>query len=481
MVRTEGDIVRAAVYARISQDSARDGLGVSRQESECRSRCVERGWRVVDVYADNDVSAYSGAARPGYESLMADVTAGHIDVIVAWHPDRLHRRPIELEGFIETIERCGVGVETVMTGGVDLCSPSGRLHARMLGSIARYESEHRSERLRSKAIELARAGKVGGGGRRPFGYEADRRTIIDSEAELIREAASRVLDGQSLYAIAQDWTSRGRRTVTGAKWSTTAIKTFLTRARVAGLREHRGEVVANAEWQAILERETWERVRAILMAPSRAKGRPSRRYLLTGMLRCGSCGHPLVGAPRTPKRGGGKRGVYVYDRGNTQRAYGCVKANGGCGGVYVLGEAVEAFVVDLVLRRLRGPGLDRSRRRIVERSSDDSTLLATIAKAEEAIGELGREFALREIARPALIAAQEVHQTAIDDARSRLTKSSRSHALDTLNDVGEEWDGLGDDRQRAVLEAVLSHVVIAPAGGVRNRFDPKRVEPRWIV
>jgi len=475
------DVVRAAVYVRISQDVEGGGLGVARQEAECRTRCDDRSWRIFDVYADNDTSAYSGAARPRYDQMMSDVDAGHVDVIVAWHPDRLHRRPVELEGFIETIERCGVGVETVTTGEVDLSTPSGRLHARMLGSIARYESEHRSERLRSKARELARAGKVSGGGRRPFGYERDRCTVVEAEATLIREAAQRVLVGDSLYAIADDWTDRGEQTVTGARWSTTAIRTFLTRPRVAGLREHRGEIVAEAEWPAIVDRETWEQVRAVLTAPSRSKRRRSRRYLLTGLLRCGKCLHPLVGTPRQRKRGGGKRGVYVYEDGATQRAYGCVKANGGCGGVYVIGEAVEAFVTDLVLRRLRGPALDRVRRRIGEQSTDDTASLAAIAMAEDAIAELGREFARREINRTALIAAQGVHQAVLDEARGRLARSSRSCALDSLTDLDDEWKDLGDDRKRAVLETVLDHVLIWPATGARNRFDPQRVDPQWAV
>jgi site-specific DNA recombinase len=364
---------------------------------------------------------------------------------------------------------------------VDLSTPSGRLHARMLGSIARYESEHRSERLRSKATELARAGKVGGGGRRPFGYEQDRRSIVESEAELIREAARRVLVGDSLYAIADDWTDRGEPTVTGAKWSTTAIKTFLTRPRVAGLREHRGEIVAEAEWPAIVDRETWEQVRAVLTAPSRSKRRRSRRYLLTGLLRCGKCLHPLVGTPRRRKRGGGSRGVYIYEDGATQRAYGCVRANGGCGGVFIIGEAVEAFVIDLVLRRLRGPGLDRARRGISERSTDDTASLAAIAMAEEAIAELGREFARREINRTALIAAQGVHQAVIDESRARLAKASRSQALDSLTDLDDEWEDLSEDRKRAVLETVIDHVLVDPASGARNRFDPERVDPRWAV
>ena len=70
-----------------------------------------------------------------------------------------------------------------MTAGeFDLCTPEGRLTARIVGSVARKESEDKSRRIRRKHVELAKAGKVSGGGRRPFGFESDRVTIREDEA-----------------------------------------------------------------------------------------------------------------------------------------------------------------------------------------------------------------------------------------------------------------------------------------------------------
>jgi hypothetical protein len=55
-----GRPVRAAIYVRISSDRTGAGLGVARQEEDCRALCERLGWQVVRVYPDNDVSAYSG-------------------------------------------------------------------------------------------------------------------------------------------------------------------------------------------------------------------------------------------------------------------------------------------------------------------------------------------------------------------------------------------------------------------------------------
>ncbi|MEV0583029.1 recombinase family protein [Nonomuraea sp. NPDC050310] len=55
---------RAAIYCRISQDREGAGLGVARQEADCRKLVELRGWNVAGVYPDNDVSAYSGSPAP---------------------------------------------------------------------------------------------------------------------------------------------------------------------------------------------------------------------------------------------------------------------------------------------------------------------------------------------------------------------------------------------------------------------------------
>src|SRR5215218_3138042 len=198
---------RAAIYCRISRDPRGDLLGVQRQEPPCRELCERLGWEVVEVYTDDDLSAYNGKHRPAYEQMLEDLRAGQVNAIVAWAADRLTRRPVENEAIIDLAERLGVKLATV-GGEYDLATPSGRLHFRQLGIIARYESEHRAERLRLKHAELARAGKTAGGGRRPFGYEPDGITVRPAEAELIREAGRRVLAGEGLHAIVTDWAQR---------------------------------------------------------------------------------------------------------------------------------------------------------------------------------------------------------------------------------------------------------------------------------
>ena len=290
---------RTGIYCRISRDPDGTELGVKRQEKDCRALCAERGWSVIDVYVDDDRSAFSGKPRPEYERLLVDVESGKIDRIVAWHPDRLHRRPIELENFITLVEAKGTQVDTVQTGAVDLSTSNGRVIARVVGAIATGESEHKSERIKRKHLELAEAGKLGGGGRRPFGFENDRVTINEVEAELVREAAQRVLSGESLYSIRQDWTAREIETSTGATWSTTAIKSLLTNPRIAGLRRHNGKIMGKAVWGPVLDEVTWRRVCSVLSKRSKGRERPARSYLLTGLVKCAVCDSTLDATPRS--------------------------------------------------------------------------------------------------------------------------------------------------------------------------------------
>src|SRR4051812_6351614 len=161
------DTVRAAIYCRISDDRRGLGLGVARQQQVCLGLAGRPGWQVTATFVANDVPAYSAKPRPQYDRLMRVVQAGEVDVVVAWDPDRLHRSPAELEAFIAAVERAGVDVVTVQAGRWDLSTASGKLVARMLGSIARHESDHKSERVRRALPQNAGAGRAPGRG--PYG------------------------------------------------------------------------------------------------------------------------------------------------------------------------------------------------------------------------------------------------------------------------------------------------------------------------
>lgn len=85
------------MYARISSDQDGTALGVNRQLEDCRRLAGDLGWPVGEEYVDNDVSAFSGKRRPGYEQMLADIADGSRDAVIVYHADRLTRRPIELE------------------------------------------------------------------------------------------------------------------------------------------------------------------------------------------------------------------------------------------------------------------------------------------------------------------------------------------------------------------------------------------------
>ena len=233
---------RAGIYLRISDDREGRGLGVKRQRDDTEALVESEGFELVGVFEDNDVSAFSGSRRPAWEDLLDRVRADEIDVIVAWATDRLTRNLRDLADLIDVLQDTSATVRTVTSGDIDVATPEGEFYATVVGGIARQESRRKSARAKRKAEELAQAGKVGGGGTRPFGFEDDRITVRDVEAALVREAIKRVASGDSLTSIAHDWSQRGVTTPTGRTWKPSVLRRMLLSPRIAGLREHRGEV-----------------------------------------------------------------------------------------------------------------------------------------------------------------------------------------------------------------------------------------------
>jgi DNA invertase Pin-like site-specific DNA recombinase len=477
--------VKAAIYTRISEDVEGEGLGVARQEDDCRQLCERRSWQVADVYRDNDRSAFSGKPRPEYERLLDDVKAGAVDVIVCWHPDRLHRSPRELEHFIDLLEVAQVTVATVTAGNWDLSTVSGRQVARILGSCARAESEHKRERIRRKHAELVEKGTYVAGKKRPYGYEwtlkSDGRRaglkVKPGEQRLVADAARRVLAGESLYAIVGDWNAKRVPTVTGAAWSTKVLHQILTSGRIAGWRDHDGEPVTRSDqWEPLIDEDTWHQVRAVLLDPARKRTKVAQRYLLgQGQLRCGTCGGKLVATPQTNRAG------------QLQRRYACRKERGGCGKVSAPAEPIEAIVSAAVRQALASPDFVA---RLTGGSSaaDDRAQRAEIDRLEASLKEASRDYYVDKlISRAEFLAVRDRLVPALDAAKATLAATTRRRPtalLAGLDSIEDQWDGLGLDRQQALIDLCIESVTITSANGraVANRFDESRVQqPVWRV
>jgi len=467
MMRT---VRRAGLYVRISDDRAGDRLGVLRQRADCEALCARRDWLAVQVYEDDDVSAYSGKRRPGYERLLADLRAGVIDAVVCWHPDRLHRSPRELEEFITVVEQTRAEVATVTAGDIDLSTPTGRMHARIVGAVARHESEHKAERIRRKVEELAMAGAVGGGGTRPFGYREDRVTLHPAEAELVREAARRVLAGEGIGTVLADWSRRGIPTVTGKPWRTTSLRRLLLSPRIAGLRQHRGEAVGPAVWPGVISEADHRRLVRLLSDPARRKGGRPREYLLTGGLaRCGPCGAALVARPRA----------------DGARCYVCATGVNfsGCGKIRRLADPVEALVRDAVLHRLASPAVAKALAAHDRRGADDDAL-ATMHEVEETLRELDADYyehhrmsRARYLDLSERLTAQA--QAAMDALAARQGSAVLKGLPATAEALREQWEAGTHAWRRSLVSAAALRIVFRPAVKGRNVFDPTAIDPVW--
>jgi DNA invertase Pin-like site-specific DNA recombinase len=454
------------IYARISSDREGDQLGVRRQVADCEQLAERRGFVVVERYVDDDVSAWSGRPRPGYERMLDDLRGGLIRGVLVWHIDRLTRGDLRvLESFIDLCDERGVELGCV-TGDVDIGTTIGRLSARMLGSLARYESDHKSERIRRKHLELAQRGKVSGGGTRPYGYERDRKTIVPAEAAIVKDCAARLLAGDSLRAITADLNARGIPATLGGRWSEGSLRRVLKSARISGEREHHGELVATAEWRPIVTPEQGRQLRALLADPGRRTSRQPRSYLLTGVLTCGHCEQKLVARPRS----GG------------QRRYACSKQAGGCGGIAIKADEVEEFIAEAVLYRLDSPAVAAAvegRPREPESARWHEQLTADRAQLEQ----LATAHGEKQISFQEWLAARKPVEERIGHAQKQLAKATRANALDAYVGKGaelrREWSSLDLSKQHAIVAAVVDRVVVGPARRGYNRFDESRLSPVW--
>lgn len=463
----QSSVRAAAIYARISSDTEGLALGVTRQVDDCRRLAARLGWPVAQEYVDNDLSAYSGKARPGYRQMLDDLRDGLRDAVICYHMDRLTRRPVELEEFVATLDAAGVRQVRFVAGDMDLGTGDGLLIGRIMAAVAANESATKGRRMRRKNDERAAAGRPHGGSQRPFGYEADKVTIRPEEAAVVRDLVERYLAGESLRSLCTWLDDAGIKTVTGGPWRSPTLRGLLRSGRIAGLREHRGEVVGPAEWEPIITTADRDRVLARMAEQAVTGRRTPRRYVLSGLLRCGRCQGKLYASPREHSR------RYVCLNGPDHR---------GCGRLTVVAEPLEDMLTEAVIQRLDSAELAEA---LTGRAghTDAAELSDGLAADQEQLDDLAVMFGKQEISAREWRAAREPIEARMRDRQRQLSAATGTAALAGLPGHGEQlragWDDLPLTRQAAIIAAVLDHAVIAPGQLGARSLDPSRVRAVW--
>jgi site-specific DNA recombinase len=462
-------VKRAAIYVRISRDKRRgsldEGLGVQEQEKACRELAARMGYLVVKVFCDNDVSAYSGKPRPQYLKMLDLLVAGGADVVLVWHTDRLHRSNAELEDYINVVEPREIATETVVGGLIDLNTPMGRMVARQLCTIARYESEHRAERVAMARERQARQGKFGGG-RRPYGFEADGITVIANEAAVIARMADAVMAGVPLRSIARDLRKLGIPTASGTtQWTPEGVRDVLLRPRNAGFMVHRettrkrkvytdADIVGAAPWAPVLEEEVWRSVVAKLTDPDRRTNHagPAPRWLGSGIYRC-PCGS----------------GMRVHKAGDHagRPVYRCQQA--GKGHVSVPVAPTDDLVRRVVIEKLSRPDA-ADLIAAPAKGVDVAALRAELATCRARLDEIAADYEDDKITRSQFLTRTDKRRAKMATIEAQLAEATEVSPLAPLigaDDVAAAWDALTMGQQRAVLQALVT-ITVRPAGRGRR-------------
>ena len=306
-----GGDVRVGLYVRRSTDDEHQPYSIDAQDTRLASYIASQpGWRQAARFADDA----SGASthRPGLQRALATARAGMIDVLLVYRADRLTRSLRDLVTLLDDLDRAWVVFRSA-TEPFDTATAMGRMLVQMLGMFAQFERDTIIDRVIAGMERKAAAGKWKGG-RRPFGYQVDpatSRLVADAGEAAVVRLVFRLYTRDRLggKTVASTLNDRGYRTTTGGRWSAHQVLRVLANRIYLGELSFRG-IAATGSHPAIIDDTVFAEAQRILAARGEDHSKRAASgsdYLLTGLMRCPSCGKAMIGT-----RAHGRSRVYRY-------------------------------------------------------------------------------------------------------------------------------------------------------------------------
>jgi site-specific DNA recombinase len=439
-----GEHTRAGLYQRVSRlATAADrekARSVEQQNDGNRQACGEHGWQAAQVYEDPGLSASiyakgrkGGANRPEYRRMLADVTAGRLDVLVLWEPSRGSRELENWAGLLNACRRTGTRIHVTSHGhtydmanardwraladdGVDSAAESDKIRLRL--KRGKDAAAAKGIPQGGAAYGIVRVYRPGTGNSR-----WDHDEVTPEAAPVIREVIGRVAAGESYVAIARSLNGRGIPSPAGRKWSPRAV------TRLAGNPVYASAASGVSQAESLAARSR--------LADARRKGeRPSRvKFRYSYCLRCAECGQLARGTTR-----------------RRQDYYMC-----SCG-TLVSAPAADKFLDDLAVERLSRPDAVAAWER-----SDDAAVLAAEAemmRLNKLVSDATKSYAAGRIPIEALesVTAEVTPKvrTAERKVRELRTPSAlRGLAAPDSAVVRERWNALTPGARKAAIRVLM--------------------------
>lgn len=316
---------RCAIYTRKSTEEGLEQAfnSLDAQREACAAYILSQaheGWEQVSEHYDDGGWSGGNMERPALRQLLADVSAGKVDVIVVYKVDRLTRSLADFARMVDTLDKAGASFVSV-TQAFNTTNSMGRLTLNVLLSFAQFEREVTSERIRDKVAASKRKGMFMGGPV-PIGYRLHERKLLIDEAEAttVRMIFERYLALRSIGQLVDELAANHVRTKVrsygngqvrgGGPFYAGPIAALLKNPVYIGKVAHKGELF-DGEHEAIISEQLWNDVQAVLANNRQERRLGSKtRYpsLLTGML-TDPDGRPM--SPTFTSRGSQRHHYYV--------------------------------------------------------------------------------------------------------------------------------------------------------------------------
>lgn len=289
--------LRAAGYTRVSGKHQVEGESLQIQKEKIERYAQAFDYQITKIYSDEGISGKNIKDRPALLELLSDAEAGIFDIVIIYCLDRFGRNSIELQQNYENLKKYKVELASCKER-MDFSTHQGKFYYQMLAAMAEMERNNIKERMYSGKYAAAKKG-IPPTPRLPFARTYDRKKnkwrLDNHKANIIREAASKYINGESLMDIADYITSIYDLRMTydhlkdilkkscGSSWSFT-------------FKDPRETVIIAIP--PILEPDVIDRIHNTL----RKNGNHTRKdaetkelYLLSGHIRCEKCGRSLMG------------------------------------------------------------------------------------------------------------------------------------------------------------------------------------------
>ena len=316
--------LRYILYARKStEDKGSQERSIDDQIKDCQALIEREHLHILKPILKEEKSAKIENNRPLFTRMIEMIKAGVADGIIAWHPDRLSRNPIESAIIVDLLDK-GVIKDLKFPTCQFSNDSSGKMLLNILFAISKQYSEHISEGVTRANDNALEEGKSNGVPKWGYNRDSDGYYKPDDNYGFIRKAWEMKIEGVGHKEILDFLLANNvhRMTkITRKNKTSRRIDPSLTRLGEMfkdpfyyGLLIQAGQEVdmvemTNGRFQPMITYEEYSTVQALGGGRNSKAKKRMTFYPLRGMVRCGVCGKNM-----TPGASSGSGGRYLYYR-----------------------------------------------------------------------------------------------------------------------------------------------------------------------